>query len=154
MSTRTEKEAARQRLITEIRLECALISNRRIKEYRHQMAAYHAEMAAYTSAYTSAFNHIKGLPLPQHPAFPGVLTPPADLDTYKLRDLIDMAHWLHIEAGEAELVIEDNGEVFAVDIQSAVAGHCIALAVMGRNVARYLRNLLAEQAINGLLCEV
>lgn len=150
MSTRTEKEAARQRLIAEIRLECAIISNRRIKEYRHQMAAYAAEMAAYTAT----FNHIKGLPLPLHPAFPGVLTPPADLDTYKLRDLIDMAHWLHIEAGEAELVIEDNGDVFAVDIQSAVAGHCIALAVMGRNVARYLRNLLAEQAISGLLCEV
>jgi len=150
MSTRNQKEAARQRLIAEIRLECAIISNRRIKEYRQQMAAYTAEMAAYATT----FNHIKGLPLPLHPAFPGVLTPPADLDTYKLRDLIDMAHWLHIEAGEAELVIEDNGEVFAVDLQSAVAGHCIALAVMGRNVARYLRNLLAEQAINGLLCEV
>ena len=150
MSTRATKEAARQRLVAEIRLECAIISNRRITEYRKQLAEYREQIAAYAAT----FNHIQGLPMPEHPTFPGVLTPPPDLDTYKLRDLIDMAHWLHIESGDTELVIEDAGDVFAVDIFSEVAAHCIALASTGKDVARYLRSLLADQAITGLLCEV
>ena len=147
---RRERQAARLRLIEEIETECALISNRRIDQYRREMEDYKYEMARYAQG----FNHIKGLPLPEHPTFPGVLTPPPDLDTYKLRDLIDMAHWLHIESGDTELVIEDAGDVFAVDIFSEVAAHCIALAATGKDVARYLRSLLADQAITGLLCEV
>lgn len=147
---RREKQAARLRLIEEIETECALISNRRINQYRREIEVYKYEMARYAQG----FNHIQGLPLPQHPAFPGVLTPPGNLHDYKLEELVDMAHWLHIEAGDTELVIEDAGDVFAVDIFSEVAAHCIALASTGKDVARYLRNLLADQAITGLLCEV